>query len=270
MDQRARLFVTLDGYAVEGGFDRPFEPQTCYSPTIALGRHDGPGDACELWENYEQVVDLVPELGVDGIRLSVEWARVEPRRGQVDQAALDRYVSVGQRIRSLGLGLTVVLVDAAWPAWLGLEAWLLPWVVPEVLAHAQRVVAAFGDATGVVVFADPEMMVSGGYLRATSPPWRRRATTDAAMARRQITALAHTLGEDPLVGPTLVPSWSTISLGATPTAIVSRRAQASSDELYVRSLIKGTGPTGASSGLLERRGGQWRIAATPALLRALR
>jgi beta-glucosidase/6-phospho-beta-glucosidase/beta-galactosidase len=270
MVQPPRLFVTLEGYAVEGGFDRPFEPATCYNPTIALGRHAGPGDAYGLWQNYERVIDVVPDIGFDGVRLSVEWARIEPRRGQLDEEALERYVRVGRHVRSLGLGLTVVLIDAAWPAWLGLEAWLLPWVVPDVLAHARRVVSAFGADTGIIVFANPDSLVSGGYRNATAPPWRRRARVDAAMATRHIGSITQLLREDPLVGPTLVSTWSTISVEESPDALASRRASQQGGELYVRSLVKGFGPTSAPSGVLEPDGARWRIAAAPELLRALR
>ncbi len=62
MNGRPRVLVTLEGYAVEGGFDRPFEPATCYAPTIALGRHAGPGRADNLWRDYEAVLDFVPGL----------------------------------------------------------------------------------------------------------------------------------------------------------------------------------------------------------------
>ena len=60
----------------------------------------------------------------------------------VDEQALERYAQVATYAASLGLGVTGVVVDAAWPAWLGLEAWLLPWVVPHVIAQARRVVSA--------------------------------------------------------------------------------------------------------------------------------
>ena len=102
MTGRARLFVTLEGYAVEGGFDQVGAPATCYSPTIALGRHAGPGAADDLWRHYEKVLDFVPGLGFDGIRLSVEWARIEPRADEVDTAALSRYLEVVRHARSLG------------------------------------------------------------------------------------------------------------------------------------------------------------------------
>ena len=153
MASRTRLLVTLEGYAVEGGFDRVGEPMTCYSPTIALGRHAGPGNADGLWRDYEAVLDLVPELGFDGVRLTLEWARIEPRPGVVDEKALAVTARSFASRAALGLGVTVAIVDGVWPSWLGLEAWILPWTVPCVLDHARRVVEAYGgDATAFLAF----------------------------------------------------------------------------------------------------------------------
>ena len=116
MERRPRRYVTLEGYAVEGGFDGPYQPSTCFRPTIALGRHPGPGEADGVWDAYERLLDLVPTMGFDGVRLSVEWARIEPRRDQVDESALARYAHVANYAQGLGLGVTVVIVDTAWPA----------------------------------------------------------------------------------------------------------------------------------------------------------
>src|ERR1039458_7500800 len=65
MERRPRRYVTLEGYAVEGGFDGTSQPSTCFRPTIALGRHLGPGDAYGLWRDYERGLDLVPTMGFD-------------------------------------------------------------------------------------------------------------------------------------------------------------------------------------------------------------
>src|SRR5664280_2508191 len=205
VERRPRRYVTLEGYAVEGGLDGPYQPSTCFRPTIALGRHVGPGDADDLWHDYEQVLDLVPAMGFDGVRLSVEWARVEPHRGQVDETALERYDEVARYAYSLGLGVTVVIVDGEWPAWLGLEAWLLPWVAPLVVEHASRVVQSIDAASGVVVFADPASLVNG-FLVSSAPPWRRGAGVDADMSRAQIASITAAIRDDPLVGPKIVAS----------------------------------------------------------------
>jgi beta-glucosidase/6-phospho-beta-glucosidase/beta-galactosidase len=271
MSERPRLFVTLEGYAVEGGFDRGGEPMTCYSPTIALGRHGGPGAADDLWRDYERVLDLVPSLGFEGVRLSVEWARIEPRDGEVDDDALRRYGEVVRHARSLGLLVTVAMVDAVWPSWLGMEAWLLPWVVPHVTGHARRLVDAFGeDATGFIVFALPDELVAHGFLLATAPPWRQSALKDASFAHAQIARISQSLRDDEIVGPRLVRRSAVISLDAALPDLVAARHASGADELYVRSLLRGSGPTSVSVGLLSNRGGEWRVSADEELLSALR
>jgi len=271
MDERPRLLVTLEGYAVEGGMDRPYEPATCYRPTIALGRHEGPGDGTGLWRDYEAVLDLVPGFGFDGVRLSVEWARIEPRRGEIDGAALDRYALAVSHALAMGLDVTLVLVDAAWPAWLGLEAWLLPWVVPVMIEHSRRVVAHLnGLDVGVLGFSDPERLVSGGFVDATAPPWRTGASADARSARSQLATIEGALEHDDLVGPKLVRSHRCISLDQSVDAIVAARATSDVGELYVRSMLRGTGPTAAPRGLIVKRDGVWVNDASAELLDALR
>ena len=93
--------------------------------------------------------------------------------------------------------MTAVLVDAAWPSWLGLEAWLLPWVVPYYLEHAARVAAALPDAR-LVAFADPRGVVERGFVEGTAPPWRRGARQDAARAHDQVARLTALLAGDPV------------------------------------------------------------------------
>ncbi len=271
MNERPRLLVTLEGYAVEGGFDRVAEPMTCYSPTIALGRHSGPGAADDLWHDYERALDVVPSLGFDGVRLSVEWARIEPREGQVDESALLRYAEVVRHARSLGLLVTIAVIDSVWPLWLGLEAWLLPWVVPHVLGHARRLVDTFGDdATGLVAFAQPRDLVTRGFLLATAPPWRRSALKDASFAHAQIARISQSLLDDDMVGPRLVARSAVLNLDASTQSIVAARHTPDVDELYVRSLLRGSGPTSVSTGLLSHRAGEWRVSADDELLSALR
>jgi beta-glucosidase/6-phospho-beta-glucosidase/beta-galactosidase len=240
-------------------------------PTIALGRHEGPGDAQNLWSDYEQVIDLAATLDLDGLRINVEWVRVEPRPDEVNVSALERYRRVVEHARQLGLHVTVAIVDASWPSWLGMEAWLLPWVVPRVVAQARRVAAQLNDeSVRILVFTNRDALVTNGYLNETAPPWRRGASDDAASARVQIDEIVHQLSEDPLVGHRMVGNTRTLSVNLSPEQIdLERRAAYESDEIYVRSLVKGNGPTAAPGGLLERRDGEWLVRASPELLRAL-
>lgn len=266
MTNRPRLLATLEGYAVEGGFDRPYEPATCYSPTIALGRHRGPGAADGLWTHYEEVLGLAAQLGLDGVRLTVEWARVEPHRGDVDRAALDRYARVVQHATTLGLHVTVALLDGVWPSWLGLEAWLLPWVVPHFIEHARRVGECV-DAKGLVAFTQAPELVRGGYIDATLPPWRQGAAKDAQSARAQIGAIRSLLAHDAIIGARMVDDFVVVELDDDAPS-TWRRVDAS--EVHVRSLVRGSGPTRSRAGLLARHDGAWSVAAASDVLEALR
>lgn len=271
MSDRTRLLVTLEGYAVEGGFDRVGEAMTCYSPTIALGRHAGPGNANDLWKDYESVIDFVPDLGFDGVRLNVEWARIEPRRGEVDEDAIARYRDVLGHARGLDLDVTLVVVDAVWPSWLGQEAWILPWTEPFVVRHARRVVERFGDlATGLLVFSQPRELVARGFLTGTAPPWRKSAPGDAAFAHRQIERITAALGVDDAVAPRLVATSAVATLALAPAELIEARRTLDVAEIYVRSLLRGSGPTSVAQGLLARHGGAWRVNAPEELLDAFR
>jgi len=265
---RPLLLATLDGYAVEGGFDGTFLPATCYSPTVALGRHDGPGEALDLWHHYEDVLDVVPNLGIDGIRLTLEWARLEPRPGEVNKAAYERYKEVIAHAHAQQLHVTVVLIDAAWPSWLGLEAWLLPWVVPYVRTHVQRTLEYLGDSVdGVVGFARATSFVNDGYLLGTSPPWRKDARDDAASAKKQLGSLAALMRDDASMGEKWVSNFHEVPANITAKAMRELVGDAGgAQEIHLRSLTDGLGPTKGPSGLLVNDEGAWRVRANPELL----
>ena len=268
MSNRPRLLATLDGYSVEGGFDRPYEPATCFSPTIALGRHSGPGDADGLWHDYEKVLDLVPGLGIDGVRITTEWARIEPRRNEVSLEALDRYKAVCAYAKSLGLHVTVALVDAVWPAWAGMEAWLLPWVAPYCVENAVRVVSHLGDSVdSVVVFSEPEAIVTRGFVDAASPPWRSNASKDCALAIEQIDDITAAIASHEAVAKKLVTSSALVSLDEVQSV---RASEETYEEIYIRSLVRGSGPTASALGLLSKHNGVWSVSASKELLETLR
>src|SRR5262249_6884029 len=50
---------------------------------------DAPAVACDGCPRSREAVPLRPRLGMNAHRLSIEWARVEPRPGEIDGAALD-------------------------------------------------------------------------------------------------------------------------------------------------------------------------------------
>jgi beta-glucosidase len=54
---------------------------------------------------------------VNRIRISIEWARIEPERGQWDQGAIDHYKEMITAMIERGLKLVVSLHHATLPLW---------------------------------------------------------------------------------------------------------------------------------------------------------
>ena len=65
-----------------------------------------PGRATDHWTRWREDTALMASLGLQVYRMGVEWSRIEPRPGEFDRAALDRYrqelqACAGQRDRPL-------------------------------------------------------------------------------------------------------------------------------------------------------------------------
>lgn len=268
MGTRPPLLATLDGYAVEGGYDVMGGIATCYSPAIGLGRLTGPGEAATLWRDYELAIAQVPALGLDGIRLTVEWTRVEPRADLVDGSAWERYRDAIRFAKSLNLYVSVAVVDSVWPAWLGAEAWLMPWVRTAFSQHLDRFAEHLGgEVDSVVPFTHGPDLVESGFLRGTIPPWRKRERADAADARLSVNSMTEAVSSHPVLGPLVCLDGREIPAQLPESAwpaVVSEAQHAS--EVYVKSLVRGVGPTSSTSGLVTMVDGVATLAEPQRLL----
>lgn len=75
------------------------------------------GDAVKGYSMALADVALLQALHVDSYRFSIEWARVEPRRGVWDQAALQHYDDFINALRAAGIRPLVTLHHFANPIW---------------------------------------------------------------------------------------------------------------------------------------------------------
>jgi beta-glucosidase len=104
------------------------------------------GLACDWWNRAEEDFDRAAALGLNTLRLSVEWSRVEPEPGRWNAAALGRYRDMLQGLSRRGLKPMVTLHHFTNPRWLSERGgWLLPEVVPAFARYAAYVVSVLGD-----------------------------------------------------------------------------------------------------------------------------
>lgn len=89
------------------------------SPTAdgGLGRGTPVGDAVMGYTRAIEDIALLEELGVDAYRFSVEWARVEPTRDDVDTTAVAHYRDLAMELRARGIAPMVTVHHFSNPTW---------------------------------------------------------------------------------------------------------------------------------------------------------
>lgn len=130
------------------------------------------GDACDSWHRYEEDLDIIASLGLNAFRLSIEWARVEPRQGEYSQEALEHYRGVLEACRVRNIVPVVTLHHFTLPIWVADEGGFEhPEIVTWMARYAREVANALGDLIGIAcTINEPNIVALMGYLLGLFPP----------------------------------------------------------------------------------------------------
>lgn len=182
--------VATSSYQVEGGCTNNQWSDWERRGRIKSG--DKCGLACDWWRNAERDFDLAQSLGVNALRLSIEWSRVEPREGEWDEEALSRYRAMLLALGQRGIRPFVTLHHFTNPLWLEKKgAFESPESVPLFERYTQHVVATVGDVcSDWCTFNEPNVYTSLGYFLGEFPPGRKGRFLQVAGVTRNL-CLAH-------------------------------------------------------------------------------
>lgn len=99
------------------------------------------GKACNSWELYKEDIALVRALGLKAYRFSLEWARIEPDEGTIDQAAVAQYVDQCARLADAGIQPWITLHHITHPQWFAARGdWLEKANIEAYLRYADFIV----------------------------------------------------------------------------------------------------------------------------------
>ena len=78
------------------------------------------GDACKVWNSiyYKEDFEIAKKLGMNAIKISIEWSRVEPERDVWDENAIDHYKEMIKDIVEKGLIPIITLNHITLPLWI--------------------------------------------------------------------------------------------------------------------------------------------------------
>jgi beta-glucosidase len=150
------------------------------------------GLACDWWNRAEEDLDRAAALGLNTLRMSVEWSRLEPRPGVWDSAAFDRYREMLKGLQARGLEPMVTLHHFTNPIWLAeRDGWANQEVVPLFERYAAKVVATLGDLCQVwCTINEPNIYATHAYMLGKWSPGEKDLLKAIRVTLNQVKAHA--------------------------------------------------------------------------------
>lgn len=108
--------TATSAYQVEGSNDQ----SDMWAEEHAKGSpyRDHSGEAVDHYNRYKQDIELMASLGLNSYRFSIEWARIEPKRGVYSQKEIEHYRDVIKVCRDNNITPVVTMMHFTSPQWL--------------------------------------------------------------------------------------------------------------------------------------------------------
>ncbi len=148
--------------------------------------------ATDFWNRYPEDFALAKKLGANTFRISLAWERIEPKKNEWNEAALDKYEAMILKMRENGLEPVVTLHHFVNPAWVAEKGGLLsPTFATDFTSYAIKAMTRLSKAPANVkwwmTFNEPEILVFCGYFWSCWPP---KIYHDPVKAQNAFLALA--------------------------------------------------------------------------------
>ncbi|WP_343222177.1 glycoside hydrolase family 1 protein [Novosphingobium profundi] len=117
------------------------------------------GDACDSWNRWREDIALVKRLGLNTYRFGIEWARIEPERGEWSMAALAHYRAMLDACAEAGLKPLVTYSHFTVPRWFaGLGGWEVAANVDHFVRFCEMAARALGTGYAhALTFNEPNL-----------------------------------------------------------------------------------------------------------------
>ena len=202
-------------------------------------------NAATNWWDLETAAsdfDRAAEMGLNALRISLEWSRIEPAPGEFDRAALAKYCEMVRLLRERGLEPMVTLHHFTDPIWLGeLGGWENPLIGDYFSRFTTKVVDALGDQVNLwCTINEPIVYAFEGFHEALFPPGLASLPRALTVLRNMLLAHArayrtiHRIQNGAMVG---LAHHMRYFLPANPANPLDRRMAAFFDQIANRSTL---------------------------------
>ncbi len=178
-------------------------------------------EAVYSWSEFDKDLAAIKMLGVNHFRFGVEWARIEPRKGEINEAALQQYAAMAKKCRDAGVEPIITLWHFTFPDWLypkdkSKANFMNPEVRTAWQAHVRRVVRATKSQVRIYVPEnEPNGALQLGWLAAHWPPgllartgsYKKAMRVSADMFRDAATIVREERPDALIMGIYSLPEW---------------------------------------------------------------
>jgi len=145
-------------------FPEMFEPENYIS-----------GRTCDHYHYYQKDFDIAKSLNHNAHRLSIEWSRVEPKKGRINQQEIEHYRQVILALKQRGLEPFVTLYHWSLPVWLAEKGGWLSLKTPHYFDRYVRIVSEnlFDLVDYWITINEPNVYSAKCFLKGAWPPQKK-------------------------------------------------------------------------------------------------
>lgn len=151
------------------------------------------GASTDHYHLYEKDFDTLQSLGLNVYRFSLEWSRIEPKKGVFNAEELTHYKKVVAALKARNIEPFVTLWHWTLPLWLRDEGGLLAKNFSVYFEnYTRKVLEILGpDIKFIVTLNEPDVVTSHAYLKGAWPPQQKslvsffRATMNLVNAHKK-------------------------------------------------------------------------------------
>ncbi len=160
---------------IEGAWN---EDGKCPSIWDVAGNHIKNGDntfvACDHYHRYKEDVALMKELGLKSYRFSINWCRIVPEQGKINEKGLMFYSNLVDELISSGIEPMITLYHWDLPLWMHkLGGWKNSAIIDEFLFYVEAVVESLSDRVKYwMTINEPQVFITSAYVIGNFAPFK--------------------------------------------------------------------------------------------------
>jgi beta-glucosidase len=163
---------------IEGAWDEDGKCPSIWdvAPAKKIKNGDTCHKACDHYHRYKEDVTLMKELGLKSYRFSVNWCRIMPEKGKVNEKGIEFYRNLITELKAAGIEPLLTVFHWDTPEWVQKEGgWNSDATIGYFSDYVKVLVDAFSDqVTYWMTMNEPQCFIMNGYMVGAHAPFTHK------------------------------------------------------------------------------------------------